>query len=768
MTIRFLTIVTALIVLSGCSFSPEAAKRRYLEKGDKYYEQGKYREAIILYRNAIKKDPRFGEAYFKLGESELRRGDARAAVAAYRRAVELLKNNEEAGSKLADLYLAAYAVQREKKDPGLLREVDDLARAMFQKNPNSFQGTRLMAFLAVTKGEIAKSIELFRKADSLKPKQPELRFALVQVLARDSQWAEAEKLSFEILKDSPKYTPAYDFLLLEFLRKDRRDDAEKLLQLKVSNNPGVADFRLQLAGFYTETQRKEMAEKTVNETLSTETKDPTARLKVGDFYVRTKDLERAIKIYREGAARNDDRHVNYLLRIAQVYSVQRKVAEARTELDAVLKQDPKNAPALSMRAALDLQFGDSGRKDAAIKDLQALLGTTPNDVIVRYNLGRAYQQKGELEAARVQFAEAVKRRPDFVAGQIALAQVYMQKREFGKALTTSEDALKFAPKNMAARSLKVQALVNTGNLRQAKTDLEEYLKEMPDAPDLIFQSTVISFQEGRYKEAEANLLKLRERYPSDVRLTLGLSDVYFRSGRTEDAFKTIEAEALKRPDDPMVQNAAGVVALRTDHLPFAEKTFKALLAKDQKNTDYMVRLAEVFRRTDRVDQAVATLEGARKEAPASDVVNLQLAMTLDLRGRQDQSLPLYQEVIKKDPNNVVALNNVAYILAEDGKDLDQALTLAQRAKQQAPNNDDISDTMGLIYIKKNLTDNAISIFSDLVKRQPRNPLYHYHLGMAQLQKGNRAAARQSLQTALQLKPTRQDEVRIKDLIGKVG
>jgi putative PEP-CTERM system TPR-repeat lipoprotein len=768
MRFRFLPILAALIALSGCSLSPEAAKRRYLEHGDKYFEQGKFREAIILYRNAIKKDPRFGEAYFKLGEAELRRGDPRAAVSAYRRAVELLKNNEDAGARLADLYLAAYAVQRDRKNPALLREVDDLARTMFQKNPNSFQGTRLQAFLAVTRGEISKSIELFRKADSLKPKIPELRFALVQVLARDNQWEEAEKVCREILADTPKYTPAYDFLLVEYIRKDRRDDAEKLLQLKAANNPGVADFRLQLAGYYLETQRKELSEKIVAETMATEAKDPTARLKVGDFYVRTRNFDRAIQIYREGAALGNDRQVNYLLRIAQVYAAQQKIEDARRELEAALKLDPKNSPALSMRASLDLQYGTKERKDSAIKDLQGLLSATPNDVIVRYNLGRAYQQRGELEAARVQFAEAIKRRPDFVAGQIALSQVYIQKRDYGKALTTIEDALKYAPKNLAARSLKIQALVNTGNLRQAKTDLEEFIKENPDSPDLVFQSTVISFQEGRFKEAEAGLLKLRARFPDDVRLTLGLADVYFRSGRPEEAFKVIEAEAAKRPDDVTVQTAAGVIALRTDHLPYSEKIFRALLAKEPKNVEHMVRLAEVLRRTDRVDQAISTLREASKAAPGSDLVNLQLAMTLDIVGRQDQSQPLYQEVLKKDPNNVIALNNLAYLLAEDGRDLDQALTLAQRAKQQAPNNDDITDTMGLIYIKKNLTDNAITIFVDLVKRQPKNPLYHFHLGMAQLQKGNRAAARQSLQTALQLKPSKQDELRIKEVMSRAG
>jgi tetratricopeptide (TPR) repeat protein len=768
MKIRLAPIALALVALAACSLNPEAAKRRYIINGDRYFQQGKFREAIILYKNAIKKDPKYGEAYFKLAEAELRRGDARAAVGAYRRAVDLLKDNEDAGGKLADLYLAAYAVQGDKKDPALLREVDDLAKAMFQKNPNSFQGTRLMAFLAVTKGELAKAIELFRKADSIRPKEPALRFALVQVLARDNQWEEAEKLSLEILKDTPKYTPAYDYLLVEYLRRGRQADGERILQAKVANNPAVADYRLQLAGFYLTSQRKDLSDKMAAETLATESKDPTARLKVGDFYVRSKDYDRAIAIYREGAAKEDDRYPSYLLRIAQIRVAQNRIPDALNELQTVLKRDPKNTAAISMRASLDLQFGGADRKEAAIKDLQTLLSTTPNDIIVRYNLGRAYQQKGELEAARLQFVEAVKRRPDFVAGQVALAQVYIQQREYGKALTSAEDALKYAPKNLAARSLKIQAMVNTGNLRQARTDLEAYLAEAPDSADLIFQRTVIDYQEGRFKEAEAGLLKLRSRYPDDIRLTLGLSDVYFRAGRPAEAFKVIEAEANRKPDDATILNAAAVVALRTDNIAFAEKTLKALLAKDPKNVEYLVRMAEALRRTSRAEEAVNLLQEARKLAPANTIVNLQLAMTLDLVGRQDQSLPLYQDVLKKDPNNLIALNNVAYMLAEDGKDLDQALTLAQRAKQQAPNNDDVSDTLGLVYCKKNLTDNAISIFLDLVRRQPKNPLYHYHLGMAQLQKGNRAAARQSLQTALQLKPSKQDEVRIRDLMARAG
>ena len=124
--------------------------------------------------------------------------------------------------------------------------------------------------------------------------------------------------------------------------------------------------------------------------------------------------------------------------------------------------------------------------------------------------------------------------------------------------------------------------------------------------------------------------------------------------------------------------------------------------------------------------------------------------------------------MKVDPENPIALNNLAFQYAELGKDLDLAMKYAQKAKQKAPESNDISDTLGWVYVKKQLNDEAISVYRDLLKRSPKNATYHYHLGYALYQKGNKQDARQSLQTALSLKPTKDDEAQIRQLMGKVG
>jgi len=116
----------------------------------------------------------------------------------------------------------------------------------------------------------------------------------------------------------------------------------------------------------------------------------------------------------------------------------------------------------------------------------------------------------------------------------------------------------------------------------------------------------------------------------------------------------------------------------------------------------------------------------------------------------------------------VALNNLAYLLAETGGDLDDALTRAQRAKTLLPNLLEISDTLGWIYLKKNLTENAIDMFKELVTKEPNISTYHYHLGMAYKQKGDKTKALDQLHEALKYNPAKEEKDNIQRLIASLG
>jgi tetratricopeptide (TPR) repeat protein len=109
----------------------------------------------------------------------------------------------------------------------------------------------------------------------------------------------------------------------------------------------------------------------------------------------------------------------------------------------------------------------------------------------------------------------------------------------------------------------------------------------------------------------------------------------------------------------------------------------------------------------------------------------------------------YQSAINLDSLNAVAKNNLAWIYAEHDGDLNIALGLAQEARKLQPSDPSIADTLGWILVRMNLGQNALVYLKECVAKNPRKPVYHYHLGMAYLKAGKKSEAKSELQTALQ-------------------
>jgi Flp pilus assembly protein TadD len=93
------------------------------------------------------------------------------------------------------------------------------------------------------------------------------------------------------------------------------------------------------------------------------------------------------------------------------------------------------------------------------------------------------------------------------------------------------------------------------------------------------------------------------------------------------------------------------------------------------------------------------------------------------------------------------------IYVETGGNLDVALKLAQVARAQLPGVPEVSDTLGLVYFRKGLALLAIGAFQDSVAKDPRNPGYHAHLGLAYAKSGEPDKARESLKKAFALGQT---------------
>jgi len=112
-----------------------------------------------------------------------------------------------------------------------------------------------------------------------------------------------------------------------------------------------------------------------------------------------------------------------------------------------------------------------------------------------------------------------------------------------------------------------------------------------------------------------------------------------------------------------------------------------------------------------------------------------------------------EKVHQLDPADADAANNLAWLYAEQGGNLDAALQLAQQAKRRWPERPDINDTLGWVYYKRGQPALAISPFKTCIEREPGAATCHYHLGLAYAKTGDARLARQSLATAVKINPS---------------
>ena len=153
-----------------------------------------------------------------------------------------------------------------------------------------------------------------------------------------------------------------------------------------------------------------------------------------------------------------------------------------------------------------------------------------------------------------------------------------------------------------------------------------------------------------------------------------------------------------------------------------------------------------------IEKAKIQYAAAVEKSPNNLAAHMTLGLIYESEKNIAKAQESYEKALKINPNFTPAANNLAYIYAEHGGNIDVALNLAQKAKEQAPDDPTISDTLGWIYYKKNVPSRAEVYLKEAVEKIPDRPLVRYHLGMAYYKNGNLKLARNELTKALQINP----------------
>jgi tetratricopeptide (TPR) repeat protein len=687
---------------------------------------------------------------------------------------------------LAEIYLLT--AQGPNKDQNIVyrRDVETIKDWLLKKNPKSFEGTKLQAELALSdalglyrdkrpqesKQKMEEAISGYRQALQIKPDDTPTTLALAKTLALYGEQDEAEQLYKRVIDKDKTALPAYTELYKLYIAKRNTAEAENVLKRAIATHPSDYNLQTLLAAHYFSANNRVEMTKVLNSLKQHFKEYPDAYIKAGDFYFRIGDADQAMKQYEEGMTVDKARKIDYQKRMVEVLIRQGKTTQAYEKDLEILKANPNDPEARGLKASFLLDKGDVNQ---AATELQSVVTAKPDNFVAKFNLGRALYQRGDIEQARQRFEEVTKQKPDYMPARLAITQIALRRGDYEGALRAARETSKINPTNGVSRLLEADALINLGKFDEARTILNLILKSNPTQVDTLNELATLNRIQKRYAEADELFQKCYEVDPSNTRGLQGRIQVRVDQNQPDKAVQLIADEVAKHPERPDLRRMLAGTEMYVKHYDQAIADFQKVLDryKDSplEESSLYYYIGQAYGSKGDYAKALDNLKKASTLMPSNTLYLSSLAETENKTGDIRNAEKYYRDALKLNPNDPYVLNNLAYLITENGGNLDEALTLAQKSKQQLPKFNEVSDTLGWIYLKKNMSDDAVGIFRELTRTVPENATFHYHYALALKMKGDTAGAKSQAQEALKapLRPTdKNEDARIKDLIQKLS
>jgi tetratricopeptide (TPR) repeat protein len=400
---------------------------------------------------------------------------------------------------------------------------------------------------------------------------------------------------------------------------------------------------------------------------------------------------------------------------------------------------------------------------AAVKSAAA---TNPSSAEAQFALGRLYRARGDTSAAEAAFQEVLKINPRAGAAQVEIAKLQLSTGNTAASVRTAEEAAKTQPRSLAARLTLVRSLLATKDLDRAAREIQELQKTNADVAavhTLAGSFALLRNDTATARKAFQRATELDARSPEAlgglIALDLKANDPSAAKSRIEDR--------LKVDGSPAMLLLAARTYWTTKDLSSAERMLRQAIDTDPTLLTSYGMLAQLYISQNKLDQARIEFENlaARQSKPTGALT--MSGMILQAQGQNDLAAKRYEEALAVDARAAIAANNLAWMHAESGENLDKALTLARTAVSVLPESPEVMDTFGWVYYKKQLPDLAIPLFERSVEKAPDNPSYRYHLGLAYMLSGDTIGARSALQRALSSKPDADTAAEIRRLLAEI-
>ena len=355
---------------------------------------------------------------------------------------------------------------------------------------------------------------------------------------------------------------------------------------------------------------------------------------LADYYVEHQRPQEASAILTK-LSEDKDAHAAAQARLAGIDYIQNRRSDAYAKVDAVLKADPKNVQMLILKATVAAlggspRRGAGGRTGRGRRPIQSHRMRSSCSATVR-------QARNEAAEAIAAFNEVLTLNPRAVPAQLELARINSVIGKSATAVQLASTLVNADPKNLEARLSLVQALRRHGELPRAARELSPLLEAAP-------KSDVVQTEAGEVAMAQRDLTAAAKHFDTALALNpdsydalAGRINVLVAQKNTADAVKRVEARLAKHPKDPATLALAGRTYAIAGDLAKSEALLQESLAADAGYMPAYYYLGQIYVRQKRLPEARQRYEDMVKKQPDNVGAHTMVAMLLQAENKPDEA-----------------------------------------------------------------------------------------------------------------------------------
>jgi tetratricopeptide (TPR) repeat protein len=741
--------ILILLLTAGCT-------RSTLDRAEQAELAGKDVSALQLYQEALARtssaDTRTkSEILTRIGECLYRIGRSQEAFTSFLKAAELDHCNENAHLRIGELLLAGGSPER-------AREQAVIVLAM---SPMNVEAQALIGASWAASDNPERAREAYQRVLQTDPKRTPVAIALAEIYRQQDQPGKAE----EVLKKAAAVAPgnAQPWLGLARIREQQGDGsaAEEAYRKAVSveNTP---ETNLRLAQFLQRSARVAEAEHVLRKIDAEQPAQPFA---LADFEFLSGRSAEAAELYRAAAvsrtataapqqspAASSSSQAQAVARLIEaeiatlwgasesqrgpgVTLVSREIDRHRNVLD--------QGTAIILEAELSLAQNDLVRARQFVSSAKRLAPSSPAS---HYVAGLVASASGESETAEGEWESALDLDSHYDPARLALAESALERGDGETADEQARAVVRDDPGNLNALLLFSRALLREGKNAPAAIMAQRAAAFAPTSPDPAIILGQVALRLDNIPQAMLNFERAIVHDPYSEEALAGLLQVYRRGPVPHKALQDMEKVAERPPASGTLLEIAGRLYAEHGWDDDAIRTLRRTLQIDPRRISAARVLAGVESRSIDHDQEVSAGTANEVSEPLLEGYRQQSL------GHVDPAIASYEKAVREGDPTGAAANNLAWLYAESGRQLDRALNLAEASVRALPDSPAAIDTLGFVHLQRREYSDAVKLLetADRISSErgldPENKhllqTIRKHLHEAYLRTGQTEAAQQ--------------------------